>query len=131
MTTAAHPDRAPSRQAVATSEQVPEGGRLVVDVAATTIGIFRFRQRLYAYENVCAHQGGPVCQGRLVNRVVEVLDADQNSTGMRFDGDTLHVVCPWHGAEYDVTTGAHPAQPALRLRSFAVSEEGGTIHVSL
>jgi nitrite reductase/ring-hydroxylating ferredoxin subunit len=117
---------------VASSEQVPEGGRLIVDLDdTTTIGIFRFRDRLYAYENVCAHQGGPVCQGRLVNRVVEVLDDAKRSTGMRFDEGTLHLVCPWHGAEYDITTGAHPGQPALQLRRYDVFEEEGTIHVDL
>jgi nitrite reductase/ring-hydroxylating ferredoxin subunit len=116
---------------VAAAEQVPEGGRLIVDIGATTIGIFRFRQQLYAYENVCPHQGGPVCQGRLVNRVVEVLDANKRSTGMAFDEDTLHLVCPWHGAEYDVATGAHPGQRALRLRRYEVSEQDGMIHVDL
>ena len=63
-----------TRHLVGRSEDVPEGGRHVVDVAGTTIGVFRFKGRLYAYENVCPHQGGPVCQGRLVPRVAEVLD---------------------------------------------------------
>ena len=51
---------------VGASARVPEGGRLVVDVGDTTIGIFRFQGQLYAYLNTCAHQGGPVCQGKII-----------------------------------------------------------------
>jgi nitrite reductase/ring-hydroxylating ferredoxin subunit len=46
-------------------EKVLEGGRLVIDVGETTIGLFRVGGKLYAYLNKCAHQGGPVCQGML------------------------------------------------------------------
>jgi nitrite reductase/ring-hydroxylating ferredoxin subunit len=128
--TAIHPD-AQTRHRVAASEQVAEGGRHVVDVGDITIGVFRFRDRLYAYENVCAHQGGPVCQGRLVHRVREVLDDDQRSSGFRFDEDELHIVCPWHGAEYSVTTGIHPGNHNFRLRPFDVAEEAGEIYVTV
>jgi nitrite reductase/ring-hydroxylating ferredoxin subunit len=122
---------APTGHLIAASEDIPEGGRLVVDVGGTTIGVFRFHNRLYAYENVCAHQGGPVCQGRLVHRVVEVLDAGKHSMGMEFDPNRLHLVCPWHGAEYDVVTGEHPTQQSFRLRRFPVAERNGGIHVQL
>jgi nitrite reductase/ring-hydroxylating ferredoxin subunit len=125
-----HPD-APTRHPVAESHQVAEGGRYVVDLGDLTIGVFRFQGALYAYENVCAHQGGPVCQGRLVHRVVEVLDSEKRSTGAVFDADELRIVCPWHGAEYNVATGKHPTQPAFTLRAFPVDEEGGTVHVTV
>lgn len=120
----------PVRYQAGSSEQVPEGGRYVVDLAGTTVGIFRFKGALYAYENVCAHQGGPVCQGRLMSRVTEVLDADKRSRGLDFDTDDRHIVCPWHGFEYSIVTGAHPGRPQIRLRAFDVYEEGGTIYVT-
>jgi nitrite reductase/ring-hydroxylating ferredoxin subunit len=120
---------------VGASQDVPERGRLVVeittDAGAVTLGVFRFGGRLHAWENVCAHQGGPACQGRIVHRVRERLDDEQRSLGLRFDEDTMHVVCPWHGFEYDVVTGRHPGRPDLALRSFAVSEEGGRIRVAV
>jgi nitrite reductase/ring-hydroxylating ferredoxin subunit len=125
-----HPD-APTRHPVADSDQVTEGGRHIVDLDALTIGLFRFKGTLYAYENVCAHQGGPVCQGRLVHRVVEMLDEAQRSTGAVFDEDELRIVCPWHGAEYSVATGMHPTQPDFSLRAFPVDEEGGTVYVTV
>lgn len=121
----------PTRYAVGTSEQVPEGGRLVVDIGETTVGVFRFQGMLYAYESVCVHQGGPVCQGRLVHRVVEVLDEGKRSTGLDFDQDDLHIVCPWHGFEYSVRTGRHPGQPRFKLRDFPVEEAGGSVYVTV
>lgn len=119
-----------TRHLVGRSEDVPEGGRHVVDVAGTTIGVFRFKGRLYAYENVCPHQGGPVCQGRLVPRVAEVLDEGKRSRGQRFDSDDLHIVCPWHGFEYSVATGTHPGHRHIRLRDFPVDEEEGNVYVT-
>jgi nitrite reductase/ring-hydroxylating ferredoxin subunit len=114
----------------AMTEDVLEGGRVVVDVEGTEIGIFRIEGQLYAWENRCAHLGGPVCQGVLMNRVVERLDPEQRSLGDDF-GDELHIVCPWHGYEYDVRTGEHPADPAARLRQIEVEERGGEILVRL
>ena len=111
-------------------DDVLEGGRVVVDVRGTEIGIFRLDGRLYAWENRCVHAGGPVCQGTLMNRVVERLDDEKRSLGDDFS-DELHIVCPWHGYEYDVRTGEHPADPQLRLRRVEVEERGGEILVRL
>ena len=82
---------------------------------ASRSGSSAWTARLYAWENRCAHAGGPVCQGKLMNRVVERLDAGKRSLGDDFS-DELHIVCPWHGYEYDVRTGEHPADSRLRLR---------------
>ena len=111
-------------------EDVLEGGRVVVDVDGVEIGIFRLDGELYAWENRCMHAGGPVCQGKLMNRVVERLDDSKRSLGDDFS-DQLHIVCPWHGYEYDVRTGEHPADASVRLRSVKVEEREGEILVRL
>ena len=116
---------------VGASERVPEGGRLVVDVGDTTIGIFRFEGRLYAYLNACAHQGGPVCQGKIIPRVTEVIDAGCESRGFAFDESSLHIVCPWHGFEYNIKTGVHPGRPAARLIGVAVEETAEGVYVTV
>src|SRR3954451_3631017 len=115
---------------VGVKEDVLEGGRVVVDVDGLEIGIFRLDGQLYAWENRCMHAGGPVCQGKLMNRVVERLDPQRRSLGDHF-GDELHIVCPWHGYEYDVRTGPNPADPGLQLRRIDVEESGGEILVRL
>ncbi len=114
----------------ALTEDVLEGGRVVVDVEGVEIGIFRLDGRLYAWENRCAHFGGPVCQGALMPRVVERLDEHKRSLGDDF-AEQLHIVCPWHGYEYDVRTGEHPADPSARLRPIDVEEREGEIRVRL
>jgi nitrite reductase/ring-hydroxylating ferredoxin subunit len=116
---------------VAMSTDVPERGRVVVDVSGREIGVFRFRGKLYAYANYCAHAGGPVCQGMLINRVVEMLDDEHRSLGDRFSERDLHIVCPWHGYEYNVETGEHPASNQIRLTPYPVYERDGEVIVEI
>ena len=116
---------------VGAREKVPEGGRLVVDVGETTIGIFRTGGSLYAYLNTCAHQGGPVCQGKIIPRVDEVIDERGESHGFKFDEEDLHIVCPWHGFEYSIKTGVHPGRPSARLVSVPVEEGSDGIYVTV
>jgi nitrite reductase/ring-hydroxylating ferredoxin subunit len=116
---------------VGASEQIRERDRLVVDVAGLTVGIFRVAGRLYAYENTCAHQGGPVCQGKIIPGVTELLDEARASRGFAFDEDDLHIVCPWHGFEYSIKTGRHPGSGDVRLRSIPVEEKHGKVYVSI
>ena len=116
-------------RSVARSDDIPDGGRIVLDVAGTTIGLFRVAGALYAYENTCPHQGGPVCQGLLIPRVEECLNSDMGAAGFRFDPADPRIVCPWHGYEFSLMTGRHPGNAAICLRSFAVSEEEGVVYV--
>ena len=74
------------------------------------------------------HVGGPVCQGVTMSRVVERLDEQRRSVG-DFFGDETHIVCPWHGYEFDLRTGRHPADPGIRLRRYPVHERDGEIVV--
>jgi len=113
------------------SSDVAEQGRLVVDIGGHTVGIFRVKGQLYAYENTCPHQGGPVCQGLIIPAVREVVDAHQVSTGYAFDEGEMRIVCPWHGYEFSIQTGSHPAKAGIRLKSFPVSEENGVVYVSI
>jgi nitrite reductase/ring-hydroxylating ferredoxin subunit len=116
--------------AVGSSADIPEGGRLVVDAGPKTIGVFRVAGRLYAYENTCPHQGGPVCQGLIIPAVNEVLDEQRASTGFVFNEHDLRIVCPWHGFEFSIQTGCHPASARFQLLPVAVAEQGGTVYVS-
>ena len=116
---------------VALSSDIPERGRTVVEVDGAEIGIFRLDGKLHAYANYCQHAGGPVCQGMLIERVVEALDDANRSLGDFFSETDLHIVCPWHGYEYNVATGEHPGNPRIRLRSYEVDESEGEVVVHL
>jgi nitrite reductase/ring-hydroxylating ferredoxin subunit len=122
---------APLRHLAGRSDGIPEGGRLVVDIGDNTVGIFRVRGQLFAYENTCPHMGGPVCQGLVIPAVRELIDERQVSTGYAFDESEMRIVCPWHGYEFSIETGSHPARASIRLTTVAVEEEGGDVYVTL
>ena len=113
------------------SDAIADKGRLVVDIGDRTIGIFRVGGRLYAYENTCPHMGGPVCQGLIIPAVRELINDKQVSTGYAFDESEMRIVCPWHGYEFKIETGSHPAKESIRLKKVAVEEEGGEVYVTL
>ena len=122
---------APTRHLAGRSESIPEHGRLVIDVGDTTLGIFRVGGRLFAYENRCPHMGGPVCQGLVIPAVRELLNDRQVSTGYAFDESEMRIVCPWHGYEFSIESGSHPARASIRLKRVPVDEEGGEVYVTL
>jgi nitrite reductase/ring-hydroxylating ferredoxin subunit len=100
-------------------------------VEGREIGIVRLGDEFFAYENVCPHAGGPVCQGRLMGRVEEQIAEDRTSLGACFSRRDVNIVCPWHGYEYDVRTGQHQAHAGLRLKRFELRLDGDRIYVSL
>jgi nitrite reductase/ring-hydroxylating ferredoxin subunit len=124
-------DRDRTEVAVCRVEDVPVADGVLVTVGGRSIGVFAVAGGLVAYENRCAHQGGPVCSGIVVGRLVEDLDAERAVVRERLSTDELHLVCPWHGLEYRLTTGVCAADPAYRLRPVALRVEDGTVLVSL
>ncbi len=106
-----------------------ETERKVVSSKGLEIGVFRVKEQFFAYENHCAHQGGPVCQGGIFRKVEQALASDKTSLGFKFSEDHVHIVCPWHGYEYDIETGASPANPKMKLRKFEVVVRGGEVYV--
>lgn len=114
--------------AVGALAELAEGDYRVYALDEFEVGIFRLGDKLVAYENVCPHAGGPVCQGKLFNRVEEGLMPDKKSAGLKFS-ERRHVVCPWHGYEFDLETGCHPGDPKMRLRPIKVDVREGCIYV--
>jgi len=107
-----------------------EGDYRVLKVEDFEFGIYRHGDRLLAYENLCPHDGGPVCQGKVIPRVEEMLGADQKSRGLRFS-DRRNIVCPWHGWEFDLESGRHCGDPKYRLRPVNVRVEENRVYVKL
>ena len=93
------------------------------------IGVFRVDGEFYAYENRCTHQGGPVCQGKILNKVEEILGDDMTSKGLKFSDEHVHIVCPWHGYEYNLQTGRHPGNKNVRLKPYKVKVDRGDVYV--
>jgi len=64
----------------------------------------------YAVSNICSHEEAKLHEGRLAGK---------------------ELVCPWHGAKWDVTTGKliHFPEKLKSLRSFKVSIEDDIVYV--
>jgi nitrite reductase/ring-hydroxylating ferredoxin subunit len=106
-----------------------DDGRRFVTVDGCEIGVLRHDDQFYAYENRCVHQGGPVCEGRILGRVEAILGEDKTMLGERFSTTETHLICPWHGYEYDLKTGECAVDRRLRLRRFDVIQKGDDIYV--
>ncbi len=111
---------------------IQDGGKIVVETEGEQIGVFRIGNEFFAWKNKCPHQGGPVCQGRIYNKVLEVLDADLKSRGRDFDDSTTHIVCPWHGLEFDIRTGEFAGASAVKimnLEGYPTQVQDGDVYV--
>ncbi len=95
-------------QKVASRADLPDGKAIVVEASGQKIAVFNSGGKLYAIGNTCKHRGGPLCEGDL-------------------DGTT--VICPWHGWEYDITTGNNLDDPKISVGSYPVRVEGEDILV--
>ncbi|HMN52306.1 MAG TPA: Rieske (2Fe-2S) protein [Xanthobacteraceae bacterium] len=114
---------------VAKASEMSDGDRRIIRANKREICVFHKDGAFHAYSNTCLHQGGPACEGLLINNVVDVVTPDRLYHGQTF-GDKLHFVCPWHGWEYDLKSGeAIGSEGKKRLRSFEVVQRGDDIFV--
>lgn len=110
---------------------IAEGERKVVAADGVEVGVFRIDGGYVAWRNHCPHQGGPVCQGRMMKRVEERLDGDRRSLGIHYVDGSVNIVCPWHGYEFDVRTGRHVGLGTMRLAAVPVKIRDGGVYVVL
>ncbi len=113
------------------ASEFSDPGRKIVGFGNFEIGVFKLDGEFYAYLNLCPHMGGPVCQGKMIAKVEEVIAEDRTSRGMAFSRTKMHIVCPWHGFEFDIRTGTHPGNPRARLRKIGVAVTDGDVVISV
>jgi nitrite reductase (NADH) small subunit len=74
------------------------GGRIVA--------LFNVDGKFFALDGICPHQGGPLGKGSLCGAIV---------------------TCPWHGFQFDVTSGQHQTSKSLVHPTFPVKVENGDV----
>lgn len=94
---------------VAKAGEIKAGEGRTVDANGVAVALFNLEGNFYAIENTCPHRGGPLGEGML---------------------DGRNVICPWHGWQFDVTTGKSPFMP-VGVRTFEVKVEGGDVLVNV
>ena len=96
---------------IAETSDLSPGDCKSVEVEGQTIALFNVGGRFYAIDGICTHKGGPLGEGTLDGQIV---------------------TCPWHGAEFNVTTGTVLRPPAgSNETSFPVKIEGSDVLVEL
>ncbi len=82
--------------------------RIVTAAGGERIAVFRDSARIAAVTNLCAHQNGPLGEGRVIDGCI---------------------TCPWHGYQYRLETGCAPAPFAEKLATYRLRLRDGVIEV--
>lgn len=98
-----------SWEAVCDVTEIREGHAKVARLAdGARVAVFRHQGKLSAISNACAHQNGPLGEGRIIDCLV---------------------TCPWHGFQYDVTTGRSPAPFTEKVPTYNIRLRAGMVEV--
>lgn len=106
-------------------EELPPGARVVCTIRGLTVGVFNVGGEYFAIHDRCPHQGAPLCIGALSGRL------EANGPGFDFEYSRAgeFVRCPWHGWEFELSTGRNISDPKVRVRTFTVHVTDGEIFV--
>lgn len=108
---------------VCAATELAPGSMIETTVGARPVVVARTHAgRLYAFSGRCLHHGAPLAHGRLLTRV----DGDRSGEYRLSDGRDI-VKCPWHGYEYDLSSGATLFDERRRLRVFTARERDGRV----
>jgi nitrite reductase/ring-hydroxylating ferredoxin subunit len=107
-------------------DEFDDGDVRIVPVDGREIGIVRWADKVFALANLCAHQRGPLCRGRVAPR----LQASEPGT-LELGPGTPVIACPWHGWEFDVRTGLALWDERYRVRTYAARVVGGRVVVDV
>ena len=94
---------------VAPLADIPPGHSRAVSAGRYEIALFNVDGSVYAIENTCPHQGGPLADGFL---------------------EGPYVTCPWHAWCFDVRTGKMTLGDFAAVPKFDVKIENGTVFVA-
>lgn len=111
---------------IATVDELPPGSRTIVDVDGQSIGVFNVDGRYVAVLNVCPHELGPVCLGRVGGTTMPSSPGEY-----RWGREGEILACPWHGWEFDLLTGKPLFGSVPNLRRYPVEVDDGQVVVVL
>jgi len=98
-----------SKISVCALAELPPGAMRLVEHDGIKIGVFNCDGTLYAIEDRCSHDDGPLAEGE-------------------FSAETCTVECPRHGSLFDLTTGRPKTLPAYApVRTFTTAVVDDTI----
>ena len=94
---------------ICTVDDITEGfAKVKILPGGDRVAVFRQDGKLSAISNACAHQNGPLGEGRVIDCLV---------------------TCPWHGFQYDVTNGRSPAPFTETIPTYNIRVQGDVVQV--
>jgi 3-phenylpropionate/trans-cinnamate dioxygenase ferredoxin subunit len=94
-------------------DELAPGEVKIVTSGLLSIGVYNLDGKFYAIEDRCSHDDGPLCEGE-------------------FDPETGVVICPRHGANFDIRSGEARTLPAYEpVAVYPVRVVDGFIRVEL
>jgi len=98
---------------VAPLDEFPPGSVKIVRAGEIAVGVYNLGGELYAIEDRCSHDNGPLAEGD-------------------FEPDEGVAICPRHGARIDIRTGRPLSLPAVfPVETFPVTVEDGVVKVDI
>jgi 3-phenylpropionate/trans-cinnamate dioxygenase ferredoxin subunit len=98
---------------VAAADAFPPGSSKIVRQGSLFVGVYNCGGELYAIEDRCSHDDGPLCEGE-------------------WDDSTCRVVCPRHGSAFDLSTGRPLSLPAYEpVATYPVEIVDGTVRLRI
>ncbi len=109
-------------------EDIPVGSMKLVELGGREIGLTRLPGgEVRAVHNICPHKGAPICRGTVGGTWPPSQPGE-----LAFERRSEVLVCPWHGFEYDLKTGAELYETGKTRLLMAPAEiEDGMVMVSL
>jgi 3-phenylpropionate/trans-cinnamate dioxygenase ferredoxin subunit len=96
---------------IAPADQIPSGERLFVELGGKSIVLFNLAGKLFAIGDVCSHDNGPVGDGEI----------EENE-----------IICPRHGARFDIRTGKATSLPAfVDIPAYPVRVVDGMVQIGM
>lgn len=94
----------------ASKTEIAAGKICELQVGDKSVALANVAGKLCAISGICLHEGGPLGEGELDGQVV---------------------TCPWHGWQFDVTTGKVVQNPNVGVESYPVELRGDDVFVDV
>lgn len=116
---------------IGSADQVSEGERLLVELQGKEIAVFNVDGEYHAYVNWCAHQAGPACEGNVTGTMEAEYDSEEDNVKLDYCKEGQILNCPWHGWEYDLTSGECLSRQNVILPEYNIQVQDGDLILSL
>ncbi len=120
-------DAGPREVRVAAAELPEQGEICIIEIRHHRIGVVRVGDEFHALADRCPHRGAPLCSAGEV--VTDIRVASDGKLELGEEGALIR--CPWHKWDFEIATGACPADGQMRVRRYGVRRDGDGLIVSL